>query len=292
VFCSGLLSDKLEDVSLSEFDERTRSGLERIQPRNLATNPRCPDCWDGPVIAGQPGPMVHPAGRLDRPAMSAHDTHSRVARASQSRSGSPDETMLRPALTLDAIEQTSAGLIQKLGQLPLENGRLSSTDGWWHISCHARPRSCVMKLKDIMSRDVKVVEPEATLAQAATAMQQLNVGILPVCAGDTLLGVVTDRDITLRAVALGREPAQTTVQQVMTQELVYCFDDQDVGAAARLMEDKQLRRLIVVNRDKRLVGIVSLGDLAIETANERLAGQVLERISTPVHPRGEEDDRS
>jgi len=104
-------------------------------------------------------------------------------------------------------------------------------------------------------------------------MQRLNVGILPVCDGDILLGVVTDRDIAVRAVATGREPASTTVQQVMTQELVYCYDDQEVGVATRLMQDKQLRRLVVVNRDKQLAGIVSLGDLAIETANEQLTGR-------------------
>jgi CBS domain-containing protein len=126
----------------------------------------------------------------------------------------------------------------------------------------------------------------ATLAQAAAAMQRLKVGILPVCDGDTLLGVVTDRDIAVRAVASGREPASTTVQQVMTQELVYCYEDQEVGVAARLTQDKQLCRLIVLDRDKQLAGIVSLGDLAVETANERMAGQVLERISAPVHPNG------
>ena len=75
-----------------------------------------------------------------------------------------------------------------------------------------------------------------------------------------------------------------TVQQTMTQDLVYCFDDQDIRAAATLMEDKQLRRLVILDRDKKLVGIVSPGDLAIETANERLVGQVLERVSESVDP--------
>ena len=141
-----------------------------------------------------------------------------------------------------------------------------------------------MKLREVMSTDVEVVGPEATLAEAAEAMRQLNVGILPVCDGDTLLGVLTDRDITIRGVAAGADPNRMTVQQAMTQDLVYCFDDQDVRAAATLMEDKQLRRLLILDRDKKLAGIVSLGDLAIETANERLAGEVLERVSEPVHP--------
>jgi CBS domain-containing protein len=141
-----------------------------------------------------------------------------------------------------------------------------------------------MKLRDIMSADVEVVGPEATLAEAAEKMRQLNVGILPVCDGDTLLGVLTDRDITIRGVAAGADATTMTVQQTMTQDLVYCFDDQDIRAAATLMEDKQLRRLVILDRHKKLVGIVSLGDLAIETANERLAGEVLERVSEPIHP--------
>jgi CBS domain-containing protein len=149
-----------------------------------------------------------------------------------------------------------------------------------------------MKLRDVMSRDVEVVKPEATLTDAAKKMQQLNVGILPVCDGDTLLGVVTDRDITVRAVGTEQDPTRTTVQQIMTQQLVYCFEDQDIRDAARLMEDKQLRRLVILNRDKQLAGIVSLGDLATKAASERLAGQVLERISEPIQAKGSRDTRA
>src|SRR2546423_11516566 len=107
-----------------------------------------------------------------------------------------------------------------------------------------------MKLREVMSPDVEVVSPEATLAEAAEKMRHLNVGILPVSDGDTLLGVLTDRDITVRGVAAGADPTTTTVQQTMTQELVYCFDDQDIRAAATLMEDKQLRWLVILDRDK------------------------------------------
>ena len=141
-----------------------------------------------------------------------------------------------------------------------------------------------MKLRDVMTTNVEVVGPQATLAEAAEKMRHLNVGILPVCDGDTLLGVLTDRDITVRGVAAGADPTTMTVQQTMTQDLVYCFDDQDIGTAATLMEGKQLRRLVILDRDKKLVGIVSLGDLAIETENERLVGEVLERVSESVRP--------
>src|SRR5437773_7002757 len=110
-----------------------------------------------------------------------------------------------------------------------------------------------MKLSEVMSTDVEVVGPEATLAEAAEKMRQLEVGILPVCDGDTLLGVLTDRDITVRGVAAGADPNTMTVQQTMTQDLVYCFDDQDIRTAATLREGNQLRRLVIIDGDKKLV---------------------------------------
>jgi predicted transcriptional regulator len=96
------------------------------------------------------------------------------------------------------------------------------------------------------------------------------------------VGMITDRDITMRAVADACNPRTTTVKEVMTPDVVYCFEDQDVQEAARLMQDYQVRRLIVLNRDKRLVGIVSLGELAVETGDEKLAGKTLEHVSLPT----------
>jgi CBS domain-containing protein len=141
-----------------------------------------------------------------------------------------------------------------------------------------------MQLKDIMTRDVEVVHPNATLEEAAEKMKQLNVGPLPVCDGDRLVGMLTDRDVTVRATAAGRDPKTTRVREVMTDEVLYCFEDQDTNEAARVMEDKQIRRLVVLNRDKRLVGIVSLGDLAVATQDDQLSGEVLERVSEPAEP--------
>ena len=109
--------------------------------------------------------------------------------------------------------------------------------------------------------------------------------MLPVCDGDRLVGVITDRDITVRSVAQGHDPKTARVQEVMTPEVIYCFDDEDVKEAAKKMEEKQVRRLPVLNREKRLVGIVSLGDLAVRTGKEKLAGEVLERVSEPGHSR-------
>jgi CBS domain-containing protein len=96
--------------------------------------------------------------------------------------------------------------------------------------------------------------------------------------------MVTDRDITIRATADGRDPRQTPVREVMTSELFYCFEDQPVEEAASLMEEHQIRRLPILNRQKDLVGIVSLGDLAVDTSDEELVGQVLEEVSEPARP--------
>ena len=141
-----------------------------------------------------------------------------------------------------------------------------------------------MKLSEIMTRDVEVIHPEATLEEAAQKMQDLNVGPLPVCDGDELVGMLTDRDITVRGVASGRSPAMHKVRDVMTRDVVYCFDDQDVKEAARVMEQQQIRRLVVLDRNKRLAGIVSLGDLAVDSGDERMSGQVLEAVSEPSEP--------
>jgi CBS domain-containing protein len=141
-----------------------------------------------------------------------------------------------------------------------------------------------MQLKDVMTREVAVIHPDTTLTEAAAQMDALNVGSLPVCNGDRVLGVITDRDIAVRATAAGRDPLATRVRDVMTTDIVYGFDDQDVAEAARLMQEKQIRRLLVLNRTKRLVGVVSLGDLAVETGDERLAGEALKQISEPAEP--------
>ena len=117
---------------------------------------------------------------------------------------------------------------------------------------------------------------------AAEQMRVLNVGMLPICDNDRLIGSVTDRDITIRATACGANPNSTLVRDVMTKDIVYCYEDEDVEEAADQMEKRQIRRLPVLNRDKRLVGIVSLGDIALRTHREKLAGKVLERVSEPA----------
>jgi CBS domain-containing protein len=139
-----------------------------------------------------------------------------------------------------------------------------------------------MQLRDIMTPEVERIHKEENLQTAAQRMKALNVGMIPIYDGDRLVGMLTDRDITVRATAAGCDPATTPVGQVMTSDIIYCFEDQLVEEAAKVMEEKQIRRLIVLNRDKRLVGVVSLGDLATHTGAKRVAGEALEEISLPA----------
>ena len=136
-----------------------------------------------------------------------------------------------------------------------------------------------MKISDIMSRDVQVARPEDTLRDAAETMARIDVGSLPVCDGRRLLGIVTDRDIVVRGLAKGLGP-DSTVPQVMTEGVEYCFDDDDLVEVSDKMAASQIRRIPVVDRDKNLVGIVSLGDVARE-ARPAEAGDVLEEVSQP-----------
>ena len=138
-----------------------------------------------------------------------------------------------------------------------------------------------MQLKDIMTPGVEVIAPEASIYEAAEQMSHLDIGPLPVCDGERLVGMLTDRDITVRAVAAGRDPLTTQVRDVMTPDMVYGFEDQDVEDAARLMEQYQIRRLPVLNRNKQLVGMVALGDLAVHAGTRPVAAEVLEQVSEP-----------
>jgi CBS domain-containing protein len=141
------------------------------------------------------------------------------------------------------------------------------------------------KISEVMTPHARCIGPESTLVDAARQMRELDVGSLPICENDRLAGMVTDRDLVLRGVGEGLDPRSTPVRAVMSPGIVYIFEDQDVEEAARLMEVKQIRRLPVLNRDKRLVGIVSLGDLAVG-AGSVLSGEALQEISQPLHHAG------
>jgi CBS domain-containing protein len=137
-------------------------------------------------------------------------------------------------------------------------------------------------VSEIMTRDVRTISPQETIQRAAQMMDELNVGIVPVCDGEKLVGMITDRDITVRATSVGSAPDQTRVEEVMTADVRWCFDDQSIDEVMEQMADVQIRRVPVVNHDKKLVGIVALGDIA--TRVPRDIEDTLQDISTPSEP--------
>jgi CBS domain-containing protein len=139
-----------------------------------------------------------------------------------------------------------------------------------------------MKVKDIMTASVATVGPDTSLHDAAERMKSLDIGSLLVCDGEMLIGIITDRDIAIRGVAKGIGAVIGTVNDAMTRGVVTCSENQDVADAATLMQDHKIRRLVVLNDDKQIVGIVSLGDLAVDTNNDMLVGETLEQISRPT----------
>jgi CBS domain-containing protein len=140
-----------------------------------------------------------------------------------------------------------------------------------------------MKIREILTNNPEVVSPEDMICVAARKMKEADVGMLPVCFGGQLIGCLMDRDLAIRAVAdacdlLNTKVRQIKVRQIMTADLFYCFEDDSLEDAAKIMEERQVRRIPVLNESKRLVGIVSLGDLAIRTHNEHLVEEVLEHV--------------
>jgi CBS domain-containing protein len=138
----------------------------------------------------------------------------------------------------------------------------------------------MQRLRDVMTRDVETVAPGDTIRHAAEKMEALDVGSLPVCDGERLVGIVTDRDIAIRAVATGRDPNRTAVVETMTPELVCGYEEQALDEAADLMREHEIRRLPIVDESQKLVGIVALADLALQ-ADQSAAADTLEGVSKP-----------
>ncbi|MDB5730559.1 MAG: histidine kinase [Variovorax sp.] len=138
------------------------------------------------------------------------------------------------------------------------------------------------QISELMTRGVRSLMPTDTIMFAAQAMDELNVGVIPVCEGERLKGIVTDRDIVVRGVAQGLD-SQTALSQVMSAGVHACREDQSIEEATRIMSERQIRRLPVVDGEQKLVGILSLGDIA-DRGGEQMAGDALEQISTPAEP--------
>lgn len=137
------------------------------------------------------------------------------------------------------------------------------------------------KVSDVMTRDVHLASPDQTIREAAAEMAKADIGSLPVGENDRLIGMITDRDIVLRAVAKGRD-AKTHVRDVMSDHIQYCFDDEDVSSAAENMATLGVRRLPVLNRNKRLVGIVTLSNIA-NCGENKAANTMLKGVAAPHH---------
>ena len=135
-------------------------------------------------------------------------------------------------------------------------------------------------LKDLMSRDVKVISPDMTIGQAAQQMGDGDFGMMPVAEDDRMIGTISDRDIAIRGIGEGRS-ADAKVRDVMSEGIAWAYEDDTVEQAARIMSARQVRRLPVLDRNKRLVGIVALGDFAVESSEIQPAAKALAEISKP-----------
>jgi CBS domain-containing protein len=137
-------------------------------------------------------------------------------------------------------------------------------------------------VSDVMTRDVRTIAPKESIQRAAQMMDELNVGVLPVCDGERLVGMITDRDITIRAISAGEIPKEAPVENFMSADVRWCFDDQPLDEVMKEMGDVQIRRMPVVNHDKKLVGIVALGDIATKIGQD--VEDTLQEISMPSKP--------
>lgn len=135
-----------------------------------------------------------------------------------------------------------------------------------------------MRVEEAMSKKPEFLPPTASIKEAAIKMKELNCGFIPVGENDKLIGAVTDRDIILRTFAEGKDPNNATLQEIMTSHIEYCFEDDGIEEAVKHMENKQIHRLVVLNREKRMIGILSLGDISRKCHDQELSGEAVEGI--------------
>lgn len=135
-----------------------------------------------------------------------------------------------------------------------------------------------MRVREVMSKKPEFLPPTASLKEAALKMLELDCGFIPIGENDKLIGAVTDRDIVLRTLAKGKDPNKTTLKDVMSERIEFCFEEDDLNKAIKHMKDKQIHRLVVLNKDKRMTGILALGDLVRESHNDELCAKAVEGI--------------
>ena len=147
-----------------------------------------------------------------------------------------------------------------------------------------------MRVREAMTREVKICTPGQSIREVARTMSEIDAGALPVGENDRLIGMITDRDIAVRAVAQGKGP-DTPVREIMSEHVEYCFDDEDLDRVAQGMADVRVRRLPVVNREKRLVGILSVGDVARRGNQREIVAETIAGVSAPGGPHRQAADR-
>ncbi len=140
-----------------------------------------------------------------------------------------------------------------------------------------------MKVREIMSSPVEMIAPDVMVTEAAEKMKSRDVGVLPVEKDGDIVGIITDRDIVVRVIADGLDPQRTPVSKAMTSGAVCCSEDTDMEEAARIMEEKQIHRLVVIGDDNTISGVLSIGDIAIKMKDEHILHEVLEKICEPSH---------
>jgi CBS domain-containing protein len=136
-----------------------------------------------------------------------------------------------------------------------------------------------MKVKDIMTKNVVVIQPDNTVQEAGQKMRDFDIGIMPVCENDRIEGMLTDRDIVVRSIASGQNPVASKVRDVMSTVVFFCYEEESLEEAGKIMKLNQVHRLIVMDHNKRITGILSLGDLILKSGDDVLAGEILKRIS-------------
>jgi CBS domain-containing protein len=146
------------------------------------------------------------------------------------------------------------------------------------IVCILLKEGIVMQVREAMSKKPEFLPPTASLKEAALKMRELDCGFMPIGENDKLIGTVTDRDIVIRTLAKGRDPNNATLRDIMSEHIEYCFEEDDLNKAVQHMEDKQIHRLVVLNKNKRMTGILSLGDIARQSNNGALCAEAVERI--------------
>lgn len=137
-----------------------------------------------------------------------------------------------------------------------------------------------MLARDAMSSDVKLAHPEDSIEDTAVRMQQFDIGMMPVVRDESVIGAVTDRDIVTRGIAKKLRPAQAEISDIMTNDVASCYDDQDIDEVVQAMKNKKVRRIVVLNRDDKLAGLISLGDIAGHM-DVSMAGEILEKVTEP-----------